>query len=196
MNLLLPFILSAIYPGLGQLYTAKYWKGLVLLLLPIITFLLIPLVFIIAYTVLVIISIADLYLTFEKTENKKRVMNNLFFAILIVIIVIPSFFYLFTFSMFKGGLYVKDEFLSKDYTQSEMEDIIKALNKFQSDTDTFPSDYVKFVKTKPIWDSWYNDDWGNPNKYSHENGEIKLISAGKDATFETPDDIILTSSEK
>lgn len=196
MNLLIPFVLSAIFPGLGQLYAAKYWKGLALVLSPFIAFFLLPLGFIFSYTVLVIISLADLYLSFEKTENKKRVMKNLVFAVLIVIIVIPSLFYLLTLSMYKGGLYVKDEFLSEDYTESEMNDIIKALNKYQSDTDTFPTDYLKFVKTKPIWDSWYNDDWGNPYKYINEGGDIKLISAGKDATFATEDDIILTSSAK
>lgn len=196
MNLLIPFVLSAIYPGLGQLYTAKYWKGLAFIISPIIAFFLFPLGLIFSYTILIIISLTDLYLSFEKKENKKRVLNNLIFAILIVIIVIPSIFYLFTISMYEGGLYVKDEFLSENYTKSEMDDIMKALNKYQSDTDTFPSDYVRFVKTKPIWDSWYSDDWGNSYKYINEGGDIKLISAGKDATFGTEDDIILTSSAK
>lgn len=194
MKLLLPFVLSALIPGLGQMYIAKYWKGLLLLLVPVLTFFLLPTGFIFAYFILIIISLTDLYLTFEKTVEKRRVINNLIFGIIIAIFIIPALFYLFTLSIYKGGIYVKDEFLGEDYTKSEMEDIVKALNKYQIDTDTFPTDYSRFVRTKPIWDSWYDDYWGTAYRYTIEGKSLSLISAGKDHVFETDDDIVVTSS--
>lgn len=194
MKLLLPFVLSALIPGLGQMYIAKYWKGLLLLLVPVLTFFLLPTGFIFAYFILIIISLTDLYLTFEKTEGKRRVINNLIFGIIIAIFIIPALFYLFTLSIYKGGIYVKDEFLGEDYTKSEMEDIVKALNKYQIDTDTFPTDYSRFVRTKPIWDSWYDDYWGTAYRYTIEGKSLSLTSAGKDHVFGTDDDIVLTSS--
>lgn len=194
MKLLLPFALSAIIPGLGQLYIAHYWKGLFLLLAPLIIFLLLPIGIIFGYLIFIIISLVDLYLTFEKTEEKRKVINNLIFGIIIVIFILPILFYLFTLSVYKGGLYVKDEFLGEDYTKSEMEDIVKALNKYQVDTDSFPTDYLRFVRTKPIWDSWYDDYWGTAYRYINNEVDVTLVSAGKDQTFDTDDDIIFSTT--
>lgn len=196
MKLLLPFALSAFIPGLGQLYIAKYWKGTLLFIAPILSFFLFPVGFIYTYYVGIIISLVDLYITFEKVEDKRKVINNLIFGIVTVVIIIPAIFYLFTLSVYKGGLYVKNEFLSENFTKSEMEEIIKALNRYQTDTDTFPSDFASFVSSKPIWDSWYTDHWGNSYKYVKEGEYVKLISAGKDRTFDTDDDITLSSSFK
>ena len=129
MKTLLPFLLSGLIPGAGQLYLRKYISGLAFLLLPIIVILIFPEIPIqFSYLTFIIISVADVYFVLQNIVGRKKALINLCFTIVIFVIIIPSAFYLFTLSMYKGGEYVINEHLNIIHTRDEMVEISNALN--------------------------------------------------------------------
>lgn len=192
MKILLPFIFSAIIPGTGQLYLRHFLKGFLMLVLPFSIIYFVPEIPITyPYLICQIVSLADIYLTIEKREGKKKALTNLVFGLVIVIIIIPITIYLFTLSLYKGGLHFKDEILSSDQTKKEMSEISTALENYYAKYNRYPVKYDDFVRTKPIWNRWREDSWGTKYEYevTEPNGYI-LKSAGKDQIFDTPDDVV------
>lgn len=191
MKILLPFIFSAVLPGTGQFYLRDYLKGIILLLFPFVIDFLIPdLPFQYPYLFAVIISLTDIYLKTEKKEGRQKAMKNLIFGLIVVIVILPSVFYLFTLSMYKGGQYVSNEILNVEHTEDEMTEISKALDNYYFNNGMYPGDFQKFVRRKPVWSHWITDSWDNKYRYQRlDSGSYKLTSAGKDEQFDTDDDI-------
>jgi hypothetical protein len=73
-----------------------------------------------------------------------------------------------------------------------MKEIVDELDSYFQNNNKYPSDYLGFVNSKPIWDNWKRDSWGNKYKYSQIDFlNFTLISAGKDSEFNTKDDTIM-----
>jgi len=195
MKTLIPFILSTLIPGAGQLYTGQYLKGILMLIIPFIIILLFdqfPIGY--AYIISQIVSLVDLYLIEEKREGKQKAFRYLIFGLLIVIVIIPSIFYLFAISMHKGGNYVVNNFYNEDRTKNEMTEISLALEKYYSRYHYYPNDFLDFISSKPIWHEWSTDAWDNNFKYTVlDSSHFILVSSGKDQVFETKDDISISS---
>jgi len=191
MNNLLPFILSFLIPGLGQIYIKKYKKGIIILSISIIVGLMIPVIpFYYVYIICMIWSLVDIYLTLEKIEGKDKAIRNLIFSLIIVIIIIPSIFYLFILSIKIGGEYVKYEFFVLKNTKNEMKEISVELDRYFDYYKKFPSDFRSFVRSKPIWSGWESDSWENDYRYIQKDSiHYLLISSGKDCKFDTDDDL-------
>ncbi len=140
MRTLLPLILSALLPGLGQIYLRDFLKGVFMFAIPITFGIIIDLIpFVYLYLLSLIWSLTDLYLITERKETKEKAIKSLIFAILIVIIIIPTLFYLFMVSMKTGGNYVASEFLNTDRTKEEMLQIANALDKYNSYYKKYPA---------------------------------------------------------
>ncbi len=195
MTNLLPFLLSLILPGAGQLYLKKIWKGLLMIALSLIPWLVIPVwPFQFIYTIVLIWSVADVYLTLEKTEGKAKSIRRLVFSIIIVVILIPVVVYSSILGLTKGGAFVADKYLKEGHTQDEMKEIETALEKYFNHYKVYPENYIDFVNKKPIWSHWQNDQWGNRYRYTNPDSiTYKLVSAGEDKAYSTEDDIIIQS---
>jgi TM2 domain-containing membrane protein YozV len=191
MKILLPFIFSSLIPGTGQLYLKKYLIGIAFLLLPFVLIFIfpdIPLYY--PYLIMIIISVADVYLRIEKIVSRKKALTNLFFGIIVTVVILPSVFYLFFTSMYRGGQYVTNEYLNIVHTEEEMIEITDALNRYKVHNKNYPKDLYKFVHSKPIWESWATDSWGNKYSYKLTQQGFILRSAGVDGKFNTEDDIV------
>lgn len=192
MSILFPFICSALIPGLGQLLLKDFFKGLLMLLIPILFGVFIDQISIVyPYCVSVIWSVTDIYLKTEKKEGRAKAIKNLIFSIVVIIVVIPAIFYLFIISTKSGGEMVVDNFFNEGRTKEEMTEITNQLGKYYSYYKKYPADIDEFINSKPIWNNWKTDAWGNRYKYrTSDSTKFILISAGKDKQFDTQDDII------
>ena len=191
MNSLIPFILSAIIPGTGQLYMGRYTSGLLNLLLPILLIFLLPYFALFIYPTFAIISFIEIYQVVSKSEGKKKAMIQLNFGLITVIIIIPTLIFLFQLSVINGNQYVRKQYLNEGFTRDEMQEIQEALKWYKNNTDTFPDSFSSFVQSKPIWQGWLNDAWNQNYKYERTDSSYTLTSAGKDGLFGTEDDIIV-----
>lgn len=192
MKNLLPFLLSLLLPGAGQLYLKQTWKGLLMIGLVILPWIFIPfLIFQFYHLVLVIWSVADVYFTLEKTEGRDKAVRRLVFSVIIAALILPAIFYASIIGLFSGALLLSETTISTDYTKDEMTEISEALEKHLSHYNSYPSDYADFVGKKPIWSSWKEDQWGNAYRYvSSDSVSYQLISSGEDEVFDTEDDIV------
>ncbi|HMG91739.1 MAG TPA: type II secretion system protein GspG [Chryseolinea sp.] len=192
MKTLLPFLFSILIPGAGQLYLRDYWKGIVMIFLPLFVGFIIPFIpFSILFTGTMIWSEIDIYLKTEKTEGKSKATKNLVFSFVIMIFIIPAIFYLSLFSFSVGGKYASDHFFNQNHTEREMKEIANQLDKYYHKYKRYPSDFETYVRSKPIWLGWLTDGW--ENKYSYlqtDSIHYTLISAGEDRKFGTTDDLI------
>jgi hypothetical protein len=191
MKTVVPFILSAILPGTGQLVKGRILKGLLFLCLPFLLVFFIPEIgFIFPFAISTIFSLADLYLETEKKEGRQNALKNLAFGVVTVVVIIPSLIYMFSLSMFTGAVYAKNSFLNPMHTDDEMKEIVVALENYHVSQKHYPEDYFEFVGKKPIWSHWKTDGWDN--KYHYELTESHgfiLTSAGEDQKLNTTDDI-------
>ena len=75
----------------------------------------------------------------------------------------------------------------------EVNDIVKALNKYKKETGHYPEDLQTLISGSPIRSRWASDAWGQSYHYEiSDNKKIfKLISRGKDKTLGTNDDIVI-----
>ena len=197
MNQLLPFLLSLLLPGLGQFAIKDYWKGLLILIVLIGTWFIfphIPIYYI--YVICQVWSLAEIYHKMQKTEGKRSTLRSLIYSLVISVIIIPSIIYLFFFSAWKSGNFITDELLNEDRTLEEMSQIEEALDKYFRNNNHYPLDYSSFVDSKPIWNSWINDSWGNKYRYSFlDSANYILISSGKDEIFKNEDDLSISSTK-
>ena len=77
--------------------------------------------------------------------------------------------------------------LNENRTISEMEEIRNALFKYKDEKSVLPSSLDVLIGNYPLRQEWKKDKWGNDYLYERD----KLISAGKDKTLGTGDDIII-----
>jgi hypothetical protein len=188
MNALAPYMLSAVFPGAGQLYNKQYLKG-VLALGVLFTFLiLVPIPPEYPYTIAAIWSLADLYYTELKIAGRKKTLIHLLCGLLVLIVVIPSIFY---FSLV-GIKNINKEVFSSDKTKEEMNLISQALEEYHAYYHAYPESYDRFINSRPIYSDWAKDNWDNPFRYdARDSSHFILTSAGKDEVFDTKDDIII-----
>ena len=193
MKTLLPFIFSIIIPGSGQILLKDYSRGVLMIIISLGPGLIVPIIiFQYLYLGTMIWSLIDIYLKTEKISGRTKATRYLIFSIIIVIIIIPTVFYLTTISFYKGGLYVKSEYFDSNNTKEEMVVICDNLDRYYNSTRKYPSDYQKFVCSKPIWDGWKRDSWLNKYRYTQSDStNFTLTSSGKDGIFDTADDIIM-----
>ena len=196
MKTLLPFLASIFFPGLGQIILKDYFKGILMLVICFFVGLIIPIIpYPFFYFGTLIWSLVDIYFKTEKISGKKSAVRNLIFSIVVVVIIIPAVFYLSIVSFSAGGEYVANEYLNSKYTEKELIDISKELDNYFESHKKYPSDYFKFVGSKPIWSSWKNDKWGKRYRYTQtDSTNYTLTSAGKDGKFETEDDVVQKGS--
>jgi len=92
--------------------------------------------------------------------------------------------------MYQGGKYVTKEYLNVEHTEDEMIEISTALNKYEIRNKKYPQDFYEFVHSKPIWESWATDSWGNKYTYNLTQKGFVITSSGVDGKFNTEDDIV------
>ncbi len=196
MKTWLPFVFSIIIPGSGQIIMKKYLKGILMILISLILGFFISVIpFYYFYFGTMIWSVIDIYLVMEKSAEKTKAIRYLIFGIVTAIIIIPTTFYLTTIGFYKGGQYVKLEYFDSNNTKNEMLEISNRLDNYYLQNNKYPSDYLRFVSSKPIWESWKRDSWKNKYKYFQtDSTNYTLISSGKDGIFDTEDDIIIKSN--
>ena len=196
MKTLLPFLASIFFPGLGQIILKDYFKGILMLVICFVGGLIVPFIpYLFFYFGTVIWSLVDIYLQTEKISGKKSAVRNLIFSIVVVVIIIPAIFYLSLISFSVGGEYVANEFLNSKHTEKELVEISKELDSYFERHKKYPSDYFKFVGSKPIWSSWKTDKWDKKYRYSQSDStNYTLTSAGKDGQFDTEDDVVQKGS--
>ena len=192
MKTLLPFLLSIIIPGAGQIYLRDYWKGILMIFLSLFVGFLIPAIpFHYLFLGTMIWSQFDIYLKTEKKEGKSKAIKNLIFSFVIIIFIVPAMFYLSIVSFSIGGKYTTNHYLNEKNTKEEMNVIADQLDSYYFNFKRYPSDFEAYVRSKPIWSSWLTDSWGNKYNYSLKDSvNYTLISAGEDITIGTADDII------
>ena len=201
MKTLLPFILSFLIPGVGQFVLRDFRKGVIILLSNLVLtysfinleFLsLIPLWF--PHVILMIWAIFDIYDKTEKRDGKKSATRYLAFSILIVVVLLPLTFTLFTTGLFKGAEFLTNEYLNEDRTKTEMNKISTELELYKNHHGAYPDSYNAFIGRKPIWGDWKADSWKNPYKYQLlDTLNFKLISAGKDGIYFNMDDLSMSN---
>lgn len=198
MRTLLPFILSIFLPGAGQIVLKEYGKGALMLFISIGLGLIVPFLPIqYLFTGTMIWSLVDLYFKTEKTEGKAKAVKNLIFSLIVVIILIPAVIYLSIISFSIGGDYVKDSIFNSKNTDNELTEISKELDNYFHNHKNYPNDFEEFVRTKPIWENWKTDSWGNKYLYQQQDSlNYKLTSSGKDGKFNTEDDLFIESIKK
>ena len=192
MKTLLPFLFSIIIPGAGQLYLRDYWKGILMIFLSFFVAFIIPFIpFSFLFNGTMIWSQIDIYLKTEKTEEKSKAIKNLIFSFVIMIFILPAIFYLSLVSFSVGGKYALDHFFNQNHTEKEMNEIANQLDRYYHKYKRYPSDFESYVRSKPLWNSWLNDGWGNKYNYLQTDSiHYTLISAGEDGKFGTMDDLI------
>ena len=187
MKTLAPFLVSIFFPGIGHLLIGKYWRGLLIFALSLVT----AYFFHIGALLFVIIALADLYYIMEKEDGRKATSRRLIFALLIALIVLPGLFLVFGTSLFFSSKYAEDHYFNERNTRTEMGAIAEALESYHHTTGSYPQDYDAFINSKPIWSNWRTDSWNNPYNYNLRDSTCyELISAGEDQQHGTEDDLI------
>ena len=192
MKTLLPFLLSIIIPGTGQLYLRDYLKGIIMIFLSLFVWLIISFIsFQYLFLGTMIWSQIDIYLKTEKREGKSKALKSLIFSFVAIVFIIPAIFYLSIISFSIGGKYASDHYFNEKNTKEEMNEIAKQLDSYYYEYKRYPTDFESLVRSKPIWSNWLTDSWGNEYKYSQTDSvNYSLVSAGEDNEFGTADDII------
>jgi hypothetical protein len=191
MNTLMPFVLSGLLPGTGQIYLGKYLKGFLMLIIPfIILYFVSRDYFLLAYFSSVIISLTEIYIEIKTEKGRYIARKNLFFALSIIIVIIPATIYIIVFSLFKGTEFTQEYFLNEKNTKQEMVEVSMAIDRYYSRNKLYPPEYGEFVNKRPTTSHWSHDKWGNEYKYELTEKGYVLTSAGKDQEFGTEDDLI------
>lgn len=195
MKTLLPFILSIIFPGTGQIILKKYLLGIVMIATWLILGFFIPRVpFEYFYFGTMIWSLIDIYIRMEEISGRTKAVRYLIFSIITVVVIVPAILILSTATLMKGGRFVRLEYFGVDQTKDEMADISDKLDFYFSHYNQYPSDYESWVGSKPIWSEWKRDSWNNKYRYAQTDAtNYILTSSGKDGEFDTGDDIIRKS---
>ena len=198
MTPLFLFIICFIIPGVGQLFLKDYKKGIIIIatniILGFILSFLIQVSFIsfwISQTICVIWAIYNMYDHIEKRDSRKIANKNIFLSTSIMLVIIPSTLILVSKGVFKGITYVVDEYVNEDKTKAQMITISNKLEKHRDHYKAYPKNYNEFISKKPIWNHFKTDAWNIPYRYQlTDSVHYTLISAGKDGTFDTEDDLI------
>lgn len=173
--------LSVLFPGLGQIYLGKNWRGLTMLILGIT-----PL-----YPLALIWSIVDVVQLRKRGCLPVFDRNEAIWALVLFLVVIPACFFIMGF----GSVYMVraiNNFNQPRFTRQEGVEIARAIERYRDDMGRLPASINDLIRRVPPRAGWRTDAWGNDYIYSiHGNGTYTLISKGADGESGTVDDVII-----
>lgn len=175
-------ILSVLFPGLGQIYLGKNFRGVAMLLIGITP--LYPLALV--WSVIDVINLRNQGV--EPVFSKKEAV----WVIIFLLVIIPACFALLIY----GGSFVVqavEEHNKQKIILSDGVEIVRAIEKYKGESGKLPENLEVIISGNPLRYSWRTDSWGNPYIYEimPDKNTYRLISKGRDGTRGTPDDIIL-----
>ncbi len=181
---MIAIILSIIFPGLGQIYYGKTWRGIIMILLSFIPF---------AYPFILVWSIIDCINLRKKYNPDPLSRKEAITAIIIFLVVIPGLFLL----IITGGLtvvnYISHNYTKPNTTKKEIVDISNSIIEYKAANNKLPNSIHNIVGSRPLRKSWLTDSWNNPYLYViEEDSSFSIISKGKDGLKYTEDDIKIT----
>jgi hypothetical protein len=178
---MIAIILSFLFPGLGQIYLGKNWKGVTMIVLGIT-----PL-----YPVALIWSIIDIIRLNKKGLIPVFSRQETIRATVLFIVVIPLCFFILGF----GGSYLIRAFNKSNQprlTEKEGREIADAIDRFQGQTGKLPESISDLIRLRPPRSGWRTDSWGNNYIYNPRgDGTYTLASIGADGKLNTSDDIAI-----
>lgn len=179
---MIALILSILIPGLGQFYYGKNVRAIFMVL-----FGLTPL-----YPAVLIWSIIDIIILNKQGVEPKYSTKQAFWGILLLVIVIPTFIFIVSLSIFTFGAWYSDNYVFPQQTMAEGRQIETAINDFFASNGYYPNSINDLIAGHPLRSGWTVDSWGNQYIYKIiDNGKnYKLISKGKDCLANTKDDIV------
>lgn len=178
---MLAIILSIFFPGLGQIYLGKTWRGLAMVLLGITPI----------YPIALIWSIIDIARLNQRGQIPAFDRKQAVWALILFLVVIPACFFI----MGIGSSFVfrnVNSIAQPHLTHREGVDIANAISRYHAETGVLPSTLNDLIIGRPPRAGWRTDAWGNDYIYvPHDNGSYSLISTGPDGEPNTADDIII-----
>ncbi|NMM49930.1 hypothetical protein [Marinigracilibium pacificum] len=192
MKYILPFLLSLVIPGLGQIIVKKVLKGIFMVALLALAFLLLEGFYLyVTAGVILIWSLVDLFFIIKNRDGNAAALKGIGFTFILLFLIIPVFFVI-GYSTISSGLGISENvYFNEKNTINEMDEITGGLERYYSRNNSYPEDYIKFASAKPVRKNWITDYWGNEYKYILiEKDKYQIISSGEDMKFDTDDDII------
>ncbi len=178
---MVPIILSVLFPGLGQFYLGKNWRGLIMLVLGVTP--LYPLALIWSIVDVVRLNRRGCLPVFNRTEAV--------WALILFLVVIPVCFFLLGFVSVHIARGIS-EYTQPRFTRQEGLAIADAIERYRNDKGALPATMNNLIGLRPLRSSWRTDEWGNDYAYIvHSNGTYTLMSPGADGNSGTADDIII-----
>lgn len=178
---MLAIILSIFFPGLGQLYLGKTWRGLAMLVLGIT----------ILYPVALIWSILDIIRVNKQGNLPAFDRKQAIWALILFLVVIPMCFFLLGIG---SGLVIRkvNDIAQPRLTRKEGTEIAYAIERYRDTTGTLPPTISDLIQGRPPRSGWRTDAWGNNYVYTLDgNHNYTLISNGPDGEPNTADDLII-----
>jgi len=107
------------------------------------------------------------------------------------------YFLIVFFALWLVGALIGYQYYKKANTNDECEAIVSSLNDYYSNTGKYPDHLNEIILNNPLRRGWANDQWNNPYHYTVKNGgkDFVLVSAGKDKSFNTDDDLVFKSKK-
>ena len=178
---MLAIILSIFFPGLGQIYLGKTWRGLAMLVLGIT----------ILYPVALIWSIIDIIRINKQGNLPAFDRKQAIWALILFLVVIPTCFFLLGIG---SALVIRkvNGIAQPRLTRQEGTEIANAIERYRDTTGTLPQTISDLIQGRPPRYGWRTDAWGNDYAYTlNGNGTYTLISNGADGEPNTVDDLII-----
>ena len=88
-----------------------------------------------------------------------------------------------------GGFVITRGYMKEKSTEAEIKLIAASISNYKGNIGSYPEDLGNVISNSPLKKDWYTDSWGNPYKYSKTATGYELISAGRDGSFDTMDDL-------
>lgn len=178
---MLAIILSIFFPGLGQIYLGKTWRGLAMLVLGITIF----------YPVALIWSIIDIVRLNKQGNIPAFERKQAIWALILCLVVIPICFFLLGI----GSAFVirkVSDIAQPRLTRQEGTEIVNAIERYRDTTGSLPPSISDLIQGRPPRSGWRTDAWGNDYVYTFNgNSTYTLISNGADGEPNTADDLII-----
>ncbi len=176
---MIAIILSIIFPGLGQIYYGKTFRGILMILLCFVPF---------AYPIILVWSIWDC-VRLRKTQQVDPITRReAITAIVIFFVVVPLGGALLILGGLKSVEYISDNYTKPKQTREEMAEIAAAYTRLTANSGNPPQSLQDLVGWRPLRQTWFQDAWDTPYHFDRS-GVLK--SAGIDRQFGTGDDLEL-----
>ena len=185
---MIAIILSIIYPGLGQIYYGKTWRGVIMILFTLIPF---------AYPVILVWSIVDCVNLRKNHSPDPLTRKEAITAIIVFFVVIPGIMFLLLTAGISTVEYVSHNYTKPRTTKKELVEISNSILRYKQQTKTVPQSLIDLIGSRPLRRTWLTDSWDNHYVYVLDSDStITIISKGKDNMLNTDDDIKITVANK